>query len=271
MNAFTRAVDAELRKIFSTRLWWMLALICFSYISLSAGSFAALLGAVNSGILPPESANLGGIPNDPALIYSMASSIGFVFPLLFASMSVTQEFRHKTLTPTFLAQPKRGIVLLAKLFVSLLSGAFFGTVALVAALGVGAAVLAAFGEEPQLDTATTWLLAARIVLAMALWGVIGTGVGVLIPSQIASITVVLAFTQFVEPLLRLAGSVVSWGSAAARVLPGAASDALVGASVYSFISPGETLTWWQGALALGVVAAVTTSIGYLRHWRADVS
>ena len=33
------------------------------------------------------------------LIYSFASSIGYVFPVLLGALAVTGEFRHKTLTP----------------------------------------------------------------------------------------------------------------------------------------------------------------------------
>ena len=45
------------------------------------------------------------------LIYSFASSVGYVFPVLLGALAVTGEFRHKTLTPTFLAEPNRSLVL----------------------------------------------------------------------------------------------------------------------------------------------------------------
>ena len=41
---------------------------------------------------------------------------------------------------------------------------------------------------------------------MALWGAIGVGLGVLVTNQVAAIVIVIAFTQFVEPILRFAAS-----------------------------------------------------------------
>ena len=82
-------------------------------------------------------------------------------------------------------------------------------------------------------SATPDWLAARVVLAMALWAAVGVGVGSLIQNQIAAVVVVIAFTQFVEPIpadrRRLLGSLRrrSPGSC-----PGPSSDALVGASTY---------------------------------------
>jgi hypothetical protein len=60
-----------------------------------------------------------------------------------------------------------------------------------------------------------------------------------------------------------------------KYLPGAASDALVGASVFSASAAqtggGETLEWWAGGLVLLGYAAVLVIVGYLVSWRRDVS
>ena len=87
---------------------------------------------------------------------------------------------------------------------------------------------------------------------MALWATIGVGLGSLVPNQVAAIVIVIAFTQFVEPILRLAASLNDVTATIGQFLPGAASDALVGASFYSIASVGaaESLDWWQGGLVL---------------------
>ena len=57
-------------------------------------------------------------------------------------------------------------------------------------------------------------------------------------------------------------------------LPGAASDALVGASVFTGMTPGATddaLEWWAGGLVLLGYGAVLVLLGYLVSWRRDVS
>ena len=80
-------------------------------------------------------------------------------------------------------------------------GAVYGAIALAASVGIGALVMNGFGIDPQLADSATWALVGRSVLAMALWATIGVGLGVLVPNQVATIVIVLAFTQFVEPLL----------------------------------------------------------------------
>lgn len=277
MIAFVRAVRSERLKLTSVRLWWVLALILFGYVAFTAVLLAALFGALGD--------SLGATGVDPGvlpeLVYSCATSVGYALPVLLGALSTTAEFRHQSLTPTFLATPRRSLVLGAKVVVALVVGAAFGVVGLLASAGLGAPVLGAVGVDPQLGESATWALFARVVLAMAIWAVVGVGLGVLVPSQVAAIVIVLAFTQFVEPVLRLAASVWDWSAEIGRFLPGAASDALVGASIYSSIGgaglPGgggaavDPLTWWQGGLVLGGIAAVVVVAGALTTWRRDVS
>jgi hypothetical protein len=133
--------------------------------------------------------------------------------------------------------------------------------------------MSAFGVDALLLDSETWLLAARSVLAMALWAAIGVGLGVLVPSQVASIVIVLAFTQFVEPLLRLAASFLEVTAKIGNFLPGAASDALIGASIFTLMNPAgaASLDWWQGGLVLLGYALVATFIGYVVSWKKDVT
>jgi hypothetical protein len=267
--SFFAAVHSEITKLTSTRLWWVLALIMVGYVALCAGGLAAIFGGVGaSGTNGPP------IPEAslPPLIYSFATSVGYVFPVLLGALAVTSEFRFQSLTPTFLATPRRGIVLGAKVLTLAFAGAAFGVIALIASIGAGASVLTAFGVDTALGDPETWALVGRSVLAMALWSAIGVGLGALVPSQIAAIVIVLAFTQFVEPLLRAAASFTDWSAQIGQFLPGSASDALVGASIYTMMSPSSVaLEWWQGGLVLAAIAAVTAVIGYFTSWRRDVS
>ena len=207
------------------------------------------------------------------LIYSFASSVGYVFPVLLGALAVTGEFRHKTLTPTFLAEPHRSTVLSAKFVSQLIVGAGLGVIAFATSVGTGAAALAAFGLDTELDTSDTWALIGRGVLAMAMWATIGVGLGTLVTNQVAAIVIVIAFTQFVEPILRLAASLNDVTAQIGQFLPGAASDALVGASFYSIAAVGSsvTLEWWQGGLVLLAIGTVATIVGGATTWRRDVT
>ena len=278
MTTFLRSVSAEFAKIFTTRLWWLLAIVLFCYIGLIAGGLGALLAGVETGVISPDAVNTGGagafgFGSLPPIIYSFASSVGYVFPVLLGVLATTGEFRHQTLTPTFLATPRRGVVLAAKTVTLVLVGAGFGVVGLAASVGLGGGALSAFGVDALLLDSETWLQVGRTILAMGLWAAIGVGFGVLVPSQVASIVVVLAFTQFVEPLLRLAASFLEVTAQIGNYLPGSASDALVGASVFTLANAAGAppLDWWQGGLVLLGYAVVATMIGYAVSWKKDVT
>ncbi|WP_245976893.1 ABC transporter permease [Cryobacterium soli] len=278
MNLILRPVAAEFSKILTTRMWWILALVLFGYIALLAGGLSALFGGIDSGAISSDSVNTGGggslagLGSLPPLIYSFAASVGYVFPVLLGALASTGEFRHQTLTPTFLATPRRARVLGAKTIALFVVGAAFGVVALAASVGIGAVVFNGFGIDPLLADSATWALIGRTVLAMALWAVIGVGLGVLVPSQVASIVIVLAFTQFVEPLLRFASSFTEVTADVGKFLPGAASDALVGASFFTLASPGgAVLESWQGGLVLLAYGLLATGFGYLVSWKRDVT
>ena len=271
-----RALASEFQKVFTTRMWWLLAILLVAYVAFLAGGFGAFLGWA---LQNPDAAAGSGAQLPPGmrlapLIYSFASSVGYVFPVLLGALAVTGEFRHKTLTPTFLAEPHRWIVLGAKFVSQLVLGAGLGVIAFATSVGAGAAALAAFGLDTELGSSDTWALVGRGVLAMALWATIGVGLGALVTNQVAAIVIVIAFTQFVEPILRIGASLNDVTANIGQFLPGAASDALVGASFYSIASvgaAGQSLEWWQGGLVLLCIGVIATLIGGATTWRRDVS
>ena len=274
-------IRSEVLKLTTLRLWWVLAIIMVGYVGFTAGILGGIFGATldqagaAAGAPSQPGAPSFGPESLPPLVYSVATAIGYVFPLILGVLSATAEVRYQTLTPTFLAAPRRERVLAAKLIVIALAGAAFGVFGLVGSIGAGAPLLAAFGVDPLLGEADTWLLAGRIVIACALWAIVGVGVGALIPNQIAAIVVVLAFTQFVEPILRLGTSIWEWTANVGKFLPGAASDALVGSSIFTSLGAAtastQALEWWQGGLVLLGIAAIVTVAGYLTTWRRDIT
>jgi ABC-type transport system involved in multi-copper enzyme maturation permease subunit len=269
--SLSRAASSELAKQFTTSIWWVLALVLALYVGISATGFSAVLGASASGAIGDAPAS--GLPGGSVeMIYSLANSIGYVFPLLIGTLLVTGEFRHKTLTLTFLATPRRGVVLWAKLIAGAVMGLLYGVIALIVTVGPAAGMLTVFGLDPQLDSLDTWAMLGRILIAFVLWVLVGVGTGLVVRNQVAAVVIVLAFTQFVEPLLRLGGSLVEGLSEVAKYLPGAAGDALVGSSVFSTMASGAgALEWWAGGLVLLGYAAVLLLVGHIASWRRDVA
>ena len=269
------ATRSETTKQFTTSIWWVLAIVLVAYVGFTAAVLGFIFTASAAGTLP------GDAPQIPAeglsaTLYSTATAVGYVFPLLIGTLMVTTEFRHKTLTPTFLATPKRGVVLWAKILVGILVGVLFGVIGVVSSVAPSAGFLAASGLHTDLASVDTWALFGRMILAFILWVLIGIGVGVLVRNQVGAIVGVLVFTQFLEPVGRAAASFVDGLSDVTRFLPGAASDALVGASIFTMgmATTGESsgaLEWWAGGLVLLGYAVVFVVLGHLVSWRRDVS
>lgn len=276
MNAIGRACAAELRRVASTRIWWILALVLAGYVAFMAAFLALFLGDLG--------ALLGGGSNLPQreiadLVYASGPSLGYLVPVLLGALIVTSEHRHRTLTPTLLAEPRRGVVITGKAIVGAAFGAVYGVIGILAAVGAGGGVIAATGGDPLLGDPETWALLARATLAMALWGVIGVGLGGLVANQVVAIVLVLVFTQFLEPILRLVGSIWEWSAQLGKFLPGAASDALVGSGLFGSLGALDpsapmlsvSLEWWQGGLVLAALATVLLALGAVTTWRRDVS
>jgi ABC-2 type transport system permease protein len=266
---------AESTKLFSTAIWWILAIVLAVYVAFTASALGFVFSASATGSLGGGNGPRPDTAAIPSLLYSTATAVGYVFPLLIGTLMVTTEFRHKTLTPTFLATPRRGRVLTAKVVVGIVIGVIYAVIGIVAAVGPAAGFLAGFGLDTAFGSADTWALIGRMVLAFALWALIGIGVGALVRNQVGAIVGVLVFTQFVEPIGRVAGTFVDGLSDVTRFLPGAASDTLVGASIFTGAMGGGAdaggLQWWAGGLVLLGYAVVLLVVGSLVSWRRDVA
>lgn len=272
MTMFIPALRAEIAKLLTTKIWWILAIILFLYVAGVSGGLGALFGFLSQSADADASGSAPPTDVLAPMLYGTVSTFGYVFPVLLGALAVTSEYRHQMLTPTFLATPKRGIVLAAKSVALLIFGAIYGVIGVIASVGAGAGALALFGLDTQLGESDTWAMIARAILALALWAVIGVGLGALIPNQVAAIVVILAFTQFVEPTLRALVSLAEWAATVGKFLPGAASDALLGApSFFTMGMTGDSLEWWQGGLLLAALALVLTVLGYLVSWKRDVT
>ena len=265
MSRFTAALAAEWRKLTSTALWWVLALGMAAYLAFVGAAMAFSMTVAPEGQAPP----LGGL--DAALtVYGVLNAVGYVFPLVVGTLLVTTEVRHKTLTQTLLAEPRRGVVLGAKLVLAAGIGLLYGVAGVVGLVAAGAPVLSAVGDGAFLDDPEVVRALLLGVLVTGLWAVLGTGFGAVVPQQVAAVVAILAFTQFVEPIARLALGAVDGLSVVSAYLPGAAADAVVGASLFSQMGDVDLLPAWGGALVLLGYAAALTLAGRLATFARDV-
>lgn len=266
------ALRVELRKTLTTRMWWILLLVMVGYVGVVAAFLAFSFGAAGDAAGGPAA----GAPSldDPRILlaaYTLGLPIGYVFPVVLGVLAVTSEYRYQTLTPTLLGEPRRGRVLTAKVVVGFVVGLVFGVVALASSLGAAAPVVALTGHDTNLGDGDIWRALLQSVLAMGLWAAIGVGLGAVLRNQVAGIVVIIAFSQLVEPLARIGLGAWDVTSGVAKFLPGAAADAMAGASLYNLGGDAQMLSWWQGGAVLAGYAVLFGLIGAASTARRDVT
>ncbi|MEQ6900462.1 ABC transporter permease [Nocardioides sp. YIM 152588] len=261
------ALLAEYRKVVSTRLWWILLGALAAYLAFVGGVLAfSIVFAPDDQALPVSGEQAA------AGVYGLINAIGYVFPLVIGSLLVTAEFRYQTITESLLVEPRRGVLLGGKLLVAVPLGLLYGVVGMVALVGTTAPLLAWRGEGAYLTDPDVLVVISLGVLVTALWAVIGVAFGAVVPNQVAAIVVLLAFTQFVEPIARLALGAFELTSSVARFLPGAAADGLIGVSLIGEMGggSGDLLPRWAALLVLVAYAVALAAVGRATTLRRDI-
>ncbi|MHB8438077.1 MAG: hypothetical protein ACYDD4_02795 [Acidimicrobiales bacterium] len=263
MIRLVRAEALKARTVWST---WVL---------LAAGGIASALLAVIVGFAPHRHRGL------EAVLFPGRGTTGWFddvfsvmvvavdFAMVLGVITMTGEYRHKTVTSTFLSTPRRGMVTASKLvlcigaglIVGVAAGAMdllFGFACVAGGVGNSATMLGEFGH--------VWPGAAAACVAFGLYGV---GLGALLKNQVVAIVTGIGFVAVVEPILE--ATVPSVG----RYLPGAAAQALESVTAsrtgLGFSVLTNLLTWWEGALVLLAYGVVFAVIGSVLTMRADVT
>ena len=267
----TAALTSELRKILSTRLWWVLLLCQVGAIIFLSGSLAFSITFADE-LGGGDSQQLAADPLTNAMtIYSLPVSFGYVFPVILGALIVTSEFRHRTIDTTLLLDPSRARVIVSKFIAVIPFAAVYAIVGIATGIGVGAGVLAIAGDPTFLGDAEVWRSIGMGTVAMIVWALVGVGFGSALTNQVVVIVVLLGWTQLVEPILRVAVAFLEPLQPVGRFLPGAAGEAMTGASFYSTLGAGDLLAPWAGFAVLLGYAVVAGAIGWLTTFRRDIS
>ena len=240
---------SEFRKLSTVRAPWLL---------LAAGPLVVLAGV--TGLVQS-----GGDVRDPATQGTALAHVGLaaVFTLMFGILAVAGEYRHGTITDTFLSFPGRRAVIAAKLAVYGLIGGLAGVVSSLVAVAATAAWWAAKGGSFHLSAAGTWQTIGGGIAVNIAFAAIGVGIGALIHNLAAAIAAALAWIALIEGI---AGQLL--GSGLARWLPFYSSEALGRANVTGSV---RLLPQWGGGLMLAGYAAVFAAAAIVTTLRRDVT
>lgn len=190
-------LDAELLKMRSTRATALLVLATLVLAVLTVATSVPGVMEENSSISL----------DDPDLLAMMVGN-GFGAPqvlmTLLGVLAFTQEFRYGTVTSTYLGEPRRMRVLVAKGLSLALASVVITILTLAVTLTLSIALIRS--QDGNVTVAAQfWQTVAAGFVVMAAYGVAGVAIGALIPNQIAAVVGVLiwmlAIEQMAIPLL----------------------------------------------------------------------
>lgn len=246
-----RLVRAELAKLMSVRstLWLLVG---------GAGlAVLALSGSVASGGVPEDDmATSHGLR-----LVLQHGGVGAILPLVLGILISAGEYRNGSVVDTFLTEPRRWRVVVAKLISGGVMGLVAGAISCVATLGASAAWYA--GKDIDLPATlgdgTVLRTLAGIVAWNALYAVLGVALGTIIRTPAGAIVTAILWLYVLETAVAgLLPDVAKWLPAMAALALGNAPD-------------GDLLT--QGAAGLVLVGwtAVGLAGAYVATTRRDVT
>lgn len=248
----TSLVASELVKLNTTRARFAYAVVLLALVALATATM------------------VGGTPAaervDPEFQHDIVAGAGIVglIVLILGIVVVTGEFRHGTITPTLLVTPRRPLVVAAKAAAMVLVSVALALVALALVYAIAWPWLSARGEEVRLADGDALLIAAQVVLAAVVWGLLGVAVGAIVQNQVAALVGSLIWLLMAEPLIPALLDLIGI-EGTQPYFPGQALDAVAG------VDSPDLLSFEGGlALALGYVAAIAL-LGVLRLQRRDVT
>jgi ABC-type transport system involved in multi-copper enzyme maturation permease subunit len=245
-------VRSELLKIRTTRGW-------YAYLTV----VVLLVGVAVAG-------DIGSSPDAERSLLEfqlgLVDSAGFaaLLSIILGITIVTTEFRHGTITPTFLVEPQRERVVAAKAAAVSLVAALFALLALVVAAAVALTWLSIIGADLHLGDAEIGKRAAQAVLLGILWGLLGLAIGALVHSQVAALVGTLIWIFLGETLLLGFFGLLDLDGARAY-LPFQALDGADGTG------GADLLSYWPAVgVSLGWIALLGAA-GIVRTQRRDIT
>jgi ABC-2 type transport system permease protein len=184
-----RLVRAEFLKLRTTQVWfWML---------IATIAIGALLAVAQ--IAPHD-----GIRSEakvPDLFAVFAASPGYIVLFTLGALGVTTEFRYQTITPTVLQTPSRWAIVTAKMITYAIVGVLFAIAALAAETAVGVPWLKAKNIDVRLSDGHVQHAIIGTFGVLALYGIVGLGIGALLRNQIVAVVVGIVFLVLIENIL----------------------------------------------------------------------
>jgi ABC-2 type transport system permease protein len=189
----TAQVQAELLKLRSTRLPLGLLLATLALVTMTVAVSVPQAAAEDVPLSLDDARLL-------AVVVGESLGVPQVLAVLLGVLTSTQEHRYGTATSTYLVEPRRTRVLVAKCLSSIVGGLAIAVVSLAFSVVVTVALIRSRDGDVT-GGALLWQVLAAGLLVLALYAVIGVAIGALVRNQVAAVVAVLVWMLAVEYLL----------------------------------------------------------------------
>ena len=174
-----RLVRAEFVKLRTTQVWfWMLIAAVAVTVLFVVGQLA---------------------PHDGVTSYSEAvdaltvPATAYVVVFVLGVLGITTEFRYQTITPTVLTTPSRWALITAKLIAYALVGAIYALICVAVEMAIALPWLSSKHIDISLTSDHVPRALLGVFAVVALFGIVGLGVGALLRNQIVAVSIGVIF------------------------------------------------------------------------------
>ncbi len=245
--SLSQLAAAEVLRICTTPVVWILLI----------GGVALAILTMATGISTAEEASIPLVSRDGLRLVFASAVSAWIFSMALGVLGMAGEYRHRTASATFLAEPLRWRVFVAKVMAHGLFGLVFGLVTGAATLGIGWVWLRALGARLAFAR-DLWLILGGALIATALYAMLGVGIGALVRSQVGAVAAVLGWSLIEASIL------ANLWPEGQRYFPNAAASALTP-------TPGaDVLSVGMGELVFGGYVLAFLLLGLQSVRRRDV-
>lgn len=255
-----RTLGAEVIKLVTTRLWL--------WLGLTVVGLSGLLTFLILNSLDDQGESYRDFTAvELAEMMTFTSAIAYGIAAVMGVIALTGEYRHQLITPTFLAVPRRGNVLLAKLVLYGLVGAAIGLAFALVQGMVAFSILDGKGYDISFSDQVVADSLRGVVVVSALFGMLGVAVGAVVRNQAFAITATVIYLFVVENILQAVEALADYYP----YLPGAAARAVMYEEIELAAEGIELLTMGQAVIVLLAWIVGLAGVGWLVSLRRDVT
>jgi len=253
-----RTVRSEFIKLRTVMVHWVLATIAVLF-PIVVTALVAIFADVD---------DVGGFGSRD--LATLIAGLSVVSSMLLGAMSVisiTSEYGHNTIRPTYAATPNRVRVIVAKVVTNTVTIAVVAAVTVTISWLVGSLVLSGRDEDIALgDAGVLGSLISIVVLAVIVsW--FGFALGLLVRNSPATVTIFLLWPLLIENLIGLVFTLIGWDDAGKWLPYSAGIEATVSENENDFGS--EVLGRPNGLIYFAVVSLALLALGAWSDGRRD--